>query len=77
MAKTIEDIENEIRALSADDRRHLLRDLIADLDGGMDQDVEEAWLVEVERRYKELKEGDAEVIPSEEVFARVRARLKV
>lgn len=77
MAKTIEDIENEIRALSADDRRHLLRDLIADLDGGMDQDVEEAWLVEVERRYKELKEGGAEVIPSEEVFARVRARLKV
>jgi len=45
MAKTIEDIENEIRELSADDRRHLLRDLIADLDGDMDQDAEEAWLV--------------------------------
>ena len=77
MAKTIEDIENEIRALSADDRRHLIRDLIADLDGDMDQDVEEAWLVEVERRYKEIKEGSAELIPAEEVFARVRARLKI
>ena len=76
MAKTIEDIENEIRALSADDRMHLLRDLIADLDGDMDQDVEEAWLVEVEKRYKELKEGGAELIPAEEVFARARVRLK-
>ena len=55
----------------------MLRDLIADLDGDMDQDVEEAWLVEVERRYKEIKEGSAELIPAEEVFARVRARLKI
>jgi len=77
MAKTIEDIENEIRALSAEDRRHLLRDLIADLDGDMDQDAEEAWLGEVERRYKEIKEGGVELIPAEEVFSRARARLKI
>lgn len=77
MAKTIEDIESEIRELSADDRRHLLRDLIADLDGDNDQDVEEAWLVEVERRYKEIKESSAELIPADEVFSRVRARLKI
>ena len=76
MAKTIEDIENEIRSLSADDRMHLLRDLIADLDGSMDEDVEKAWLEEAERRYEELKEGEVALIPAEEVFARARARLK-
>ena len=76
MAKTIEDIENEIRSLNADDRMHLLRDLIADLDGSMDEDVEKAWLEEAERRYKELKEGKSELIPAEEVFAKARARLK-
>jgi len=76
MAKTIEDIENEIRSLSVDDRMHLLRDLIADLDGGMDRDVEKAWLEEAERRYKEVKEGNVELIPAEEVFARARARLQ-
>jgi len=75
MAKTIEDIENEIRSLSVDDRMHLLRDLIADLDGGMDKNVEKAWLEEAERRYKEVKEGNVELIPAEEVFARARARL--
>ena len=75
MVKTIEDIENEIRSLSVDDRMHLLRDLIADLDGGMDEDVEKAWLEEAERRYKELKEGEVELIPAEEVFTRARAQL--
>ena len=76
MAKTIEDIENEIRSLSVDDRMHLLRDLIADLDGAMDEDVEKAWLEEAERRYKELKEGEVELIPAEDIFSRARARLK-
>jgi len=76
MAKTVEDIENEIRSLSTDDRMHLLRDLIADLDGAMDEDVEKAWLDEAERRYKELKEGEVELIPAEEVFSQARARLK-
>jgi len=75
MVKTIEDIENEIRSLSADDRMHLLRDLIADLDGSMDKDVEKAWLEEAERRYKEVKAGEVELIPAEEVFAQARARL--
>ena len=47
MAKTIEDIENEIRSLSADDRMHLLRYLIVDLDGSMDEDVEKAGSSEI------------------------------
>jgi len=76
MAKTIEDIEYEIHLLSVDDRMHLLRDLIVDLDEGMDEDVEKAWLEEAERRCKDLKEGEVELIPAEEVFARARAQLK-
>jgi hypothetical protein len=56
VARTKEDIENEIRSLSVDDRLHLLRDLIADLDGGMDEDVEKAWLEEAERRYRGVYE---------------------
>jgi len=47
MAKTVEEIEREIRSLSDDERIHLLRDLVADLDGGRDPEVEKAWLEEV------------------------------
>jgi len=76
MAKTIDDIENEIRLLSTDDRMHLLQDLIADLDGDVDENVEKAWLEEVGRRYEQMKEGEVELIPAKEVFLRARARLK-
>ena len=76
MARSVEELESEIRSLSADERMHLLRDLIADLDGAMEADVERAWLEEAERRYKDLKDGLVKPIPAEEVFARARARLK-
>ena len=76
MTRPIEELEYEIRSLSGDERMHLLRDLIADLDGGMDADVEKAWLQEAESRYKELKEGRVHPIPADEVFAQAKARLK-
>ena len=75
MARTIDELETEIRALSADERMHLLRDLIADLDGDPEPDVENAWLEEAERRYKEVRDGVVEPIPAEEVFAKARANL--
>lgn len=65
-----------IRSLNADDRMHLLRDLIADLDGDIDADVERVWLEEAQRRYKELKEGIIEPVPADEVFAKARAKLR-
>jgi hypothetical protein len=53
-----------------------IRDLIAALDGAMDEDVEKAWLEEAAQRYKELKEGEVDLIPAEDVFSRARTRLK-
>ena len=76
MTLSIEELGNEIRSLSGDERMHLLRDLIADLDGAMDADVEKAWLQEAERRHKELREGLVQAIPGDEVFAQARARLR-
>jgi hypothetical protein len=60
MARAIADIENDIRALSADEKRELLRSLLRDLDGPADADVEKAWLVESQRRYRELVDGSVE-----------------
>ncbi len=36
----------------------------------------QAWAEEAERRYRELKAGVVEAIPSEEVFRKVRSRLR-
>lgn len=76
MAKSLEELEKEIRSLNEDDRLHLLRCLIADLDGEQDPNVERAWLEEVRRRQKELEKGLVEPVPAETVFERARARLE-
>ena len=57
MARAIADIEKDIRALSVDEKLELLRSLLRDLDGPADADVEKAWLVESQRRYRELVDG--------------------
>ena len=75
MARAIADIEKDIRALSVDEKLELLRSLLRDLDGPADADVEKAWLVESQRRYRELVDGSVKGIPGRLVFERLRSRL--
>ena len=75
MARAIADIEKDIRALSADEKRELLRSLLRDLDAPADADVEKAWLVESQRRYRELVDGSVKGVPGHLVFERLRSRL--
>ncbi|MDH5552383.1 MAG: addiction module protein, partial [Nitrosomonas sp.] len=74
--RSVNELETEIRGLSVEDRMHLLRDLIAELDGVPDAGVERAWLAEAERRYHEITAGTAKLIPADQVFAQARAKLK-
>ncbi len=76
MARKVEEIERDIQALSDDERIHLLRDLVADLDGNPDQGVEKAWMEEAQRRFQELQQGVVKAVPAEEVFRGARDRLK-
>ena len=76
MARAIVDIEQDIRALSEQDRLALLRSLIADLDGQPDADVDAAWLDEAERRDRELASGAVASIPGGEVFREARTLLR-
>ena len=76
MARKLEEIEREIRSLSDDERMRLLRDLVADLDGNPDPEVEKAWLEEAQRRFQELQQGVVEAVSAEEVFGSARDRLR-
>jgi putative addiction module component (TIGR02574 family) len=40
------------------------------------KEIDEAWMEEVERRIDEAENGEVELIPGEEVFARMRERYK-
>jgi len=72
---TIKELEQALLKLSNPEKKRLLKRLIADLDEGRDEDVERIWLEEAQRRFKELKDGVVEAVPSTEAIAKARERL--
>ena len=61
--------------LSEKDRATLAGLLIESLESERENDVEAAWIEEVERRIAELDSGAVEAIPWEEVKAKLLRRL--
>ena len=76
MASTYETIEQAARQLSVREKANLARTLLKDLDEGEDQDVDALWIAEAERRYDAYLRGEMESSPAEDVFARVRERIR-
>ncbi len=75
MSDTLTEIKEKASRLSDAERAELALSLIESLDGPSDPDVEAAWRLEIERRVGEIERGEAQLIPGDEVFARVRRRL--
>jgi putative addiction module component (TIGR02574 family) len=75
MARSLQQIQEEIRELSTSDKETLVRALWEDLDGPSDPGVDAAWLDEAKRRDAELDAGSVESVPASEVFQRLRASL--
>ena len=76
MARAVGEIEQEIRGLARPEQERLLRVLLEELDGPSDPDADRAWLDEVQRRSEEFDAGLVKAVSAEEVFERVRSRLK-
>ena len=75
MARSLSEIEKEIRGLARCDQEQLLRALIEEIDGPADVGVEKAWHEEIQRRSRELDQGRVTPVPADEVLARARASL--
>ena len=75
MSDTLTELKEKASRLSDAERAELALSLIESLDGPPDPGVEEAWRVEIERRVGEIERGEAQLIPGDEVFGRVRRRL--
>jgi hypothetical protein len=76
MATALKDIAAKIRSLKPEEKTELLRSLIAELDGPADSNVARAWLEAAKKRHQEIKEGKVKTVPGEQVFEKVRSRLK-
>lgn len=75
MSDTLTELKQKAAELSDAERAELALSLIESLDGPADPDIEEAWRVEIERRIGQIDRGEVELIPGDEVFARLRRRL--
>jgi putative addiction module component (TIGR02574 family) len=72
MAISREKLFQDALQLEQQDRVELAKLLIDSLDPAAEQDVEAAWVREIDRRTAELDAGTAETIPWETVRARLR-----
>lgn len=60
MSSMVAEIREKIQLLSADEKQELLRTLLKDVDGA-DEDADEAWRMEVVRRVKAIRNGEAAI----------------
>jgi putative addiction module component (TIGR02574 family) len=76
---TVEQLKEQVNMLSPEERAALALHLLRSLDGEDEVDqheIDAAWREEITRRVTEIKSGRAVGIPSEEVHAQLREKLR-
>ncbi|ACU89218.1 addiction module protein [Desulfomicrobium baculatum] len=68
-------LTEQLLSLPCEDRIRIVEKLLESLNAPADEEIEQAWAVEAERRIDELNSGTVRTIPGEEVFADIRQRL--
>ena len=71
MATELGQLFREALELTDNDRATLAGLLIESLEAPPDPDVERAWAVEAERRWRQIESGEVQTIPLEEVKAKL------
>lgn len=74
MSSQLEIVEAQALKLSPEERAQLADRLVTSL--FKDEEIEDAWAAEVERRIGEIENGRATLIPATDSIARARAAIK-
>ncbi len=72
----VQTIEHEALRLPPEDRAKLAQKLLLSLDTLSEEELKQAWLVEADRRARELDRGDIQPISADEVRRKARALLR-
>ena len=72
MATPIEHLFERASTLDEQDRAKLAGLLLESLEPEIDEDIESAWMEEIERRLQELDSGGVDLIPWDEAKAKLR-----
>lgn len=70
-ARLVEELSRRAKELPVDERVQLAEEILATVHGA-DDEVDVTWGDEIKRRISEIEDGAADLIPAEEVFARLR-----
>lgn len=71
MATSFKEIEQQARALAAEDRAKLAETLLESLQAPLSE-IEAAWAQEIEERVAAFDRGETQAYPAEDVFAEAR-----
>ena len=69
------ELKQRAARLSENERAELALALISSLDGEPETGVDEAWRVEIARRFAQIDRAEVELVPGDDVFARLRRTL--
>lgn len=72
----LKQIEAEALNLSKEERAELAQKLLLSLDTPSEEEIAEDWLMEAQRRARELDEGLVQPVPAEEVRRKAQALLR-
>ena len=74
MAKTADDLREEVLALPAPERARIASDLLASLDTVTEDEIDRQWAVETQRRAAMLEAGDAGTLTWDDIQQRFADR---
>jgi putative addiction module component (TIGR02574 family) len=74
MPSTANKIVEEALSLPSDERASLVEKLISSLNLPIQEEIDQLWADEVERRVSQIEKGEVELIPGNEVFAKIRRK---
>ena len=64
----------EALSLPSDERVRLVDKLITSLNLPIQAEIDRLWAEEAERRVSQIEQGEGELIPGDEVFAKIRRK---
>ena len=76
MTKTVDQIIQEARTLTAEERARVAEELLRSLDDPEQAETDAAWAEEIERRIDELDAGRMPTRAADEVMREMRDRLR-
>jgi len=75
MSSNLEELETKVLNLSIEGRARLAEKLLLSLDAPSEEENLRLWVLEAEKRIKELRQGTAKEIPARDAFRRARSAI--